>query len=68
MGLIYIGIAQSLTAYDSAVALHLTPHSQSLYSLVIGLSNTWGLFLLMFLIGHGCVEIPRYLWYEDNLP
>nr|BAK02403.1 predicted protein [Hordeum vulgare subsp. vulgare] len=53
VGLIYIGIAQSLTA-------------MSLYSLVIGLSNTWGLFLLMFFIGHGCVEIPRNLWHKSN--
>ncbi|KAL4235670.1 LMBR1 domain-containing protein 2 [Mactra antiquata] len=31
---------------------------------VIGVtaSNTWGLFLLVLLLGYGLVEIPRYVW------
>ncbi|XP_060552917.1 G-protein coupled receptor-associated protein LMBRD2-like [Ruditapes philippinarum] len=31
---------------------------------VIGVtaSNTWGLFLLVLLLGYGLVEVPRYVW------
>ena len=25
-------------------------------------SNTWGLFLLVLLLGYGLVEVPRSLW------
>lgn len=36
---------------------------------VIGVtaSNTWGLFLLMFLMGYGLVEVPRSVWRSSNL-
>jgi LMBR1-like membrane protein len=30
--------------------------------LAITASNTWGLFLLVLLLGYGLVEIPRLLW------
>lgn len=31
---------------------------------VIGVtaSNTWGLFLLVLLLGYGLVEVPRHVW------
>lgn len=29
-------------------------------------SNTWGLFLLVLLLGHALVEIPRNLWNNSK--
>lgn len=29
-------------------------------------SNTWGLFLLVLLLGYGLVEVPRTLWYRSK--
>lgn len=29
-------------------------------------SNTWGLFLLVLLLGYGLVEVPRRLWNNSN--
>lgn len=31
-------------------------------------SNTWGLFLLILLLGHALVEVPRALWHRSLLP
>jgi hypothetical protein len=28
-------------------------------------SNTWGLFLLIFMLGYGLVAVPRSLWYSS---
>lgn len=30
-------------------------------------SNTWGLFLLVLLLGYALVEVPRGLWNNSNL-
>lgn len=30
----------------------------------VSASNTWGLFLLVLLLGHGLVEVPRSLWHQ----
>ncbi|XP_050033222.1 G-protein coupled receptor-associated protein LMBRD2B isoform X1 [Dermacentor andersoni] len=30
----------------------------------VSASNTWGLFLLVLLLGHGLVEVPRGLWHR----
>ncbi|XP_055342802.1 LOW QUALITY PROTEIN: G-protein coupled receptor-associated protein LMBRD2-like [Paramacrobiotus metropolitanus] len=38
-----------------------------LVTLVITASNTWGLFLLILLLGYGLVEIPRACWRASNL-
>ena len=29
-------------------------------------SNTWGLFLLVLLLGYGLVEVPRTCWYSSR--
>ena len=29
-------------------------------------SNTWGLFLLVLLLGYGLVAVPRSMWYRSN--
>lgn len=31
-------------------------------------SNTWGLFLLVLLLGYGLVEVPRYIWNKSKYP
>jgi hypothetical protein len=35
---------------------------------VIGItaSNTWGLFLLVLLLGYGLVAVPRTLWHNSS--
>ncbi|KAJ8920064.1 hypothetical protein NQ315_011718 [Exocentrus adspersus] len=30
-------------------------------------SNTWGLFLLVLLLGYALVEVPRRLWHSSNI-
>lgn len=30
-------------------------------------SNTWGLFLLVLLLGYALVEVPRRLWHNSNI-
>lgn len=35
-------------------------------SLLIALTNTWGLFLAINLLGHGLVNLPRRLWRSAN--
>lgn len=39
---------------------------QGLVGYAVCLSNTWGLFLAILLLGYGLVEIPRKLWQEGN--
>ncbi|GAU93072.1 LMBR1-3 [Ramazzottius varieornatus] len=38
-----------------------------LYTLLVTASNTWGLFLLILLLGYGLVEIPRGIFKRSNL-
>jgi hypothetical protein len=33
---------------------------------LMALSNCWGLFLIILLLGYGLVAIPRKLWYEGD--
>ena len=34
--------------------------------ILITASNTWGLFLLVLLLGYGLVEVPRQIWQAGN--
>ncbi|KAK5966209.1 LMBR1 domain-containing protein 2, partial [Trichostrongylus colubriformis] len=34
--------------------------------ILVSASNTWGLFLLVVLLGHGLVELPRILWHMGS--
>ncbi|XGW09205.1 hypothetical protein V3C99_011484 [Haemonchus contortus] len=34
--------------------------------ILVSASNTWGLFLLVILLGHGFVELPRSLWHMGS--
>ncbi|XP_071488144.1 G-protein coupled receptor-associated protein LMBRD2-like [Diadema antillarum] len=44
--------------------LHLS--GQQLQVIGITASNTWGLFLLVLLLGYGLVEVPRQYWMESK--
>ena len=45
----------------------LFPRRSKLYTLLVTASNTWGLFLLILLLGYGLVEIPRGIFKRSNL-
>ena len=51
--LIYIAIKRGFSAGD-------------LVGFGIAASNTWGLFLLIILLGYGLVELPRSLWHASS--
>ena len=36
-------------------------------AILVALSNTWGLFLTMVLLGYGLVTVPRELWADGDL-
>ncbi|XP_018320337.1 LMBR1 domain-containing protein 2 homolog [Agrilus planipennis] len=40
---------------------------QKLKAIASSASNTWGLFLLVLLLGYAFVEVPRSLWNNGNL-
>lgn len=40
---------------------------QNLKLIGISAANTWGLFLLVLLLGYGLVEIPRSFWYRSDI-
>lgn len=40
---------------------------QKVYVILMVLSNTWGLFLVMTLLGYGLVEVPRSFWRKGNM-
>ncbi|CAJ0564635.1 unnamed protein product, partial [Mesorhabditis spiculigera] len=41
----------------------LSLNRESLIIIVVSASNTWGLLLLVVLLGHGLVDLPRQLWH-----
>jgi hypothetical protein len=43
---------------------HLTP--SHIKDVAIAASNTWGMLLLVFLLGYGLVDVPRFLWRRAN--
>uniref|UniRef100_A0A8C2Z5W3 LMBR1 domain containing 2b n=1 Tax=Cyclopterus lumpus TaxID=8103 RepID=A0A8C2Z5W3_CYCLU len=55
----YLLIFGSLLIY---VAVHPEWHLYELQTIGITAANTWGLFLLVLLLGYGLVEIPRSYW------
>lgn len=42
-------------------------HGSSIKSLVMALAYAWGLFLAIYLMGHGLVAIPRRLFHSSSL-
>lgn len=61
----YLFIAIILVIYISLQpGLHLD--WQKLKAIAAAASNTWGLFLLVFMMGYGLVEVPRILWRSSQ--
>uniref|UniRef100_A0A3B4AMX0 Uncharacterized protein n=1 Tax=Periophthalmus magnuspinnatus TaxID=409849 RepID=A0A3B4AMX0_9GOBI len=56
----YLLVFVSLLVY---VVIHL---NRELQTVCITAANTWGLFLLVLLLGYGLVEIPRSYWLSSN--
>ncbi len=54
-GVLLIYVAVKLTNIDG----------QKLKVIGITASNTWGLFLLVLLLGYGLVAVPRSLWFRS---
>jgi len=54
--LVYVGIS---TQYQLSFA--------NLKLIGITAANTWGLFLLVLLLGYGLVEIPRSFWHRSDI-
>ncbi len=48
------------------VAVKHSINIQNLKIIGITASNTWGLFLLVILLGYGLVAVPRQLWQRSN--
>uniref|UniRef100_F6Y2U7 Uncharacterized protein n=1 Tax=Ciona intestinalis TaxID=7719 RepID=F6Y2U7_CIOIN len=62
----YLFIFGCLLIYVAA-APDLSLDLKQLKVILITASNTWGLFLLVLLLGYGLVEVPRGLWHAaDN--
>uniref|UniRef100_A0A0N4ZBT2 LMBR1 domain-containing protein 2 n=1 Tax=Parastrongyloides trichosuri TaxID=131310 RepID=A0A0N4ZBT2_PARTI len=45
-----------------AISKGLTLNWEHIKTLAVTASNTWGLFLLVALLGYGLIEVPRKLW------
>ena len=61
----YLFIAIILLVY---IALQPELHLDwpKLKAIAAAASNTWGLFLLVFMMGYGLVEVPRELWHSSK--
>jgi hypothetical protein len=59
----YLAIFGVLLIY---VALKHSIDGQKLKIIGITASNTWGLFLLVLLLGYGLVDVPRFIWFKSN--
>ncbi|XP_014675164.1 PREDICTED: LMBR1 domain-containing protein 2-like [Priapulus caudatus] len=49
-----------------AVKPELTLDKTGLKVILVTASNTWGLFLVVLMLGFGLVEVPRTLWYNSK--
>ncbi|KAL0277226.1 UNVERIFIED_CONTAM: hypothetical protein PYX00_004584 [Menopon gallinae] len=61
----YLFIAGILLIY-LAVKPHMELDWQKLKAITSSASNTWGLFLLVLLLGYALVEVPRNLWNNSK--
>jgi len=61
----YLLIAVILLTYIALQPdLHL--NFDSVKAIAASASNTWGLFILVLMLGYGLVEVPRQLWSSSN--
>ena len=58
----YLAIFSVLLIY---VAINYNLDGQKLKVIGITASNTWGLFLLVLLLGYGLVAVPRSFWFKS---
>ncbi|KAK6638496.1 hypothetical protein RUM43_006763 [Polyplax serrata] len=61
----YLFIAAILLIY-LALKPHMELDWQKLKAIASSASNTWGLFLLVLLLGYALVEVPRTLWNNSK--
>ncbi|GMR36840.1 hypothetical protein PMAYCL1PPCAC_07035, partial [Pristionchus mayeri] len=61
---IYLIIFILLVIY--AVFKGIVINTEHLKVILVSASNTWGLLLLVGLLGYGLVEVPRQLWYTGR--
>ena len=60
-----MGLVMGLTG-DPNVSVSLAGAIFQQLGFGIAASNTWGLFLLIILLGYGLVELPRSLWHASS--
>uniref|UniRef100_A0A914XPW8 LMBR1 domain containing 2 n=1 Tax=Plectus sambesii TaxID=2011161 RepID=A0A914XPW8_9BILA len=60
----YLLIFGLLLMYAAAKGVSL--NAANLKVLLVTASNTWGLFLLVLLLGYGLVEVPRQIWQTGS--
>ncbi|XP_071811243.1 G-protein coupled receptor-associated protein LMBRD2-like isoform X2 [Apostichopus japonicus] len=60
--LLIFGVFLIYAAVDPKIELDI----QNLQVIGITASNTWGLLLLVLLLGYGLVEVPRKYWYQSK--
>lgn len=56
-----------LVLFLITVAVQASLSWDALLGFAVCLANTWGMFLLVLMLGYGLVEVPRSLWYKGNL-
>jgi hypothetical protein len=67
----HVRVFIALGAIGSVLLIYLiirgTLKINHLPALAMALSNCWGLFLIISLLGYGLVAIPRILWYKGDV-
>uniref|UniRef100_A0A1I7VB87 LMBR1 domain-containing protein 2 n=1 Tax=Loa loa TaxID=7209 RepID=A0A1I7VB87_LOALO len=61
---IYLAVFFMLMIYAAVKGVVL--NAEHLKVILISASNTWGLFLLVVLLGYGLIEVPRQFWQMGN--
>lgn len=59
-------ISGTLFVILSTLFTDFVTYSPKLKAIASSASNTWGLFLLVLLLGYALVEIPRNLWLSSS--
>ena len=63
--LLYLIIKQQLTGYNTNIEF-LKIFSRKLLAFLIALSNAWGIFLIIFLLGYGLVALPKHIIQKSD--
>eukprot|EP00045_Choanoeca_perplexa_P005641 m.47452 g.47452 ORF g.47452 m.47452 type:complete len:696 (+) comp13225_c0_seq1:95-2182(+) len=62
---ISIGVITAVLLVYIAIKKHLT--ASGLEQIIIAAANTWGLLLVVLMLGYGVVDIPRLLWRRASV-